>query len=125
MGRNSTGTVAVVQVMIRHSAFAVLTACLLTACLLTAAAQAQTPKPPSTSPQVPPSAEAPRSGSDTAPSTTPPATSEQLSRSGGVIKPPENVDPKMQAPTPNPGPQSMPIVPPPGAPGGNPDVKPK
>jgi hypothetical protein len=51
--------------------------------------------------------------------------SEQLSRSGGVIKPPENVDRKMEAPTPNPGPRSMPVVPPPGSPGGNPDVKPK
>jgi hypothetical protein len=87
--------------------------------LTIAAAQAQTPAPQMTPP---PAAQSPQGNSAVPPKA---ATSEQLSRSGGVIKPPENVDRKMQAPTPNPGPQSMPVVPPPGSPGGNPDVKPK
>jgi len=51
--------------------------------------------------------------------------SEQLSRSGGVIQPPSHADRKIEAPTPDPGAQSMPIVPPPGSPGGDPNVKPK
>jgi hypothetical protein len=51
--------------------------------------------------------------------------SEQLSRSGGVIQPPPHADRKMEAPTPNPGAQSMPVIRPPGSPGGDPNVKPK
>jgi hypothetical protein len=51
--------------------------------------------------------------------------SEQLSRSGGVIQPPPHADPKIEAPTPNPGAKSMPVIPPPGSPGGDPNVKPK
>jgi len=52
--------------------------------------------------------------------------SDKLSRSGGVIQPPADPDPGMHQPTPNPGAQSMPVIPPPGTPGGNaPDVKPK
>jgi hypothetical protein len=51
--------------------------------------------------------------------------SEQLSRSGGVIQPPPHADRKMEAPTPDPGAQSTPVVPPPGSPGGDPNVKPK
>jgi hypothetical protein len=94
--------------------------------LATAAAQAQTPpgqvpqnQPPT--PQLPPATGAAPSGQDSGSN----PLSEQLSRSGGVIKPPDNVDRKIEAPTPNPGPRSMPVVPPPGSPGGNPDVKPK
>jgi hypothetical protein len=49
----------------------------------------------------------------------------QLSRSGGVIRPPAEIDKPMEAPTPDPGARSMPVIPPPGAPGGNRDVKPK
>ena len=85
--------------------------------LLIATAQAQTPKP-----QVPPPAEKPP-GKDSGAAPSP--LSEQLSRSGGVIKPPDNVDRKIEAPTPDPGAHSMPVVPPPGAPGGDPNVKPK
>jgi hypothetical protein len=109
---NSPRILAVVQVMTRY---------LLLAGLLTiVAAQAQTPAPQMT----PPAAGAAQGNSGTA-AAPPKATSEQLSRSGGVIKPPDNVDRKIEAPTPNPGPRSMPVVPPPGSPGGNPDVKPK
>jgi len=48
--------------------------------------------------------------------------SQKLSRSNGVICPPD-VDPAMKAPTPNQG--TMPVIPPPGSPGGNPHVQPK
>jgi len=51
--------------------------------------------------------------------------SEDLSRSGGVIQPPPTVDPGMRQAPPSPGPQSMPVIPPPGTPGGDPTVKPK
>jgi hypothetical protein len=51
--------------------------------------------------------------------------SHRLNRSNGVIKPPPNVDPKMSAPVPTPHPHTTPVIPPPGTPGGKPDVEPK
>ena len=51
--------------------------------------------------------------------------SEKLDKSDGVIKPSENIDPKMQVSPPDPGPTSTPVIPPPGSPGGNPTVVPK
>jgi len=50
--------------------------------------------------------------------------SERLNRSGGVIKPPENVDPGLQKKPPDDS-GKMPVIPPPGSPGGDPNVKPK
>jgi hypothetical protein len=50
--------------------------------------------------------------------------SERLNESGGVIKPPENVDPGLQKPPPDTS-GKMPVIPPPGSPGGDPNVKPK
>src|SRR5436853_479309 len=52
------------------------------------------------------------------------SSSSELSRSGGVITPPIGVDPQMKQ-TPPPSGDSMPVVPPPGTPGGNPAIKPK
>jgi hypothetical protein len=51
--------------------------------------------------------------------------SHQLNRSGGVIHPPADIDPGVTQPAPDIGPHSMPVIPPPGTPGGNPDIKPK
>jgi hypothetical protein len=51
--------------------------------------------------------------------------SERLSRSQGVIRPPQDVDPAMKADPPPTGPNSTPVVPPPGAPGGDPRLEPK
>jgi len=51
--------------------------------------------------------------------------SDKLNQSDGVIKPGDNVDPKMQVNPPDPGPTSTPVIPPPGSPGGNPNVVPK
>jgi hypothetical protein len=48
--------------------------------------------------------------------------SEKLGQTDGVICPPD-IDPDIRAPTPQAGP--MPIIPPPGSPGGDPTVRPK
>lgn len=48
--------------------------------------------------------------------------SDTLAQSDGVLCPP-NVDPQIHAPTPDVG--KMPVIPPPGSPGGNPNVQPK
>ena len=49
--------------------------------------------------------------------------SDKLAQSNGVICPPANVDPAIHEPTPPGG--SMKVIPPPGSPGGNPNVQPK
>jgi hypothetical protein len=48
--------------------------------------------------------------------------SNKLSQSGGVICPPD-IDQGMKAPTPDTG--KMPVIPPPGSPGGNQNIQPK
>jgi hypothetical protein len=48
--------------------------------------------------------------------------SKRLEQTDGVICPPE-VDPDIKAPTPQGG--RMPVIPPPGSPGGDPTVRPK
>jgi hypothetical protein len=55
----------------------------------------------------------------------PPGTlSDTLSRSGGVLTPPPTGDTEMAKPTPPTG-SAMPVIPPPGTPGGDPRVIPK
>ena len=49
--------------------------------------------------------------------------SDKLAASNGVICPPPHVDPGMKQPAPPGGP--MPVIPPPGTPGGDPQVQPK
>jgi hypothetical protein len=56
---------------------------------------------------------------------TPEPLSKKLENSDGVITPPEHVDPEMRKPTPELGPQSTPVIPPPGTPENNPQVQPK
>ena len=48
--------------------------------------------------------------------------SNKLAQSDGVLCPP-NVDPGIKAPTPEVG--NMPVIPPPGSPGGDPSLRPK
>jgi hypothetical protein len=48
---------------------------------------------------------------------------DKLARSDGVLCPPAGVDPEMRAPTPEGG--NTPVIPPPGSPGGDPNVRPK
>jgi hypothetical protein len=49
--------------------------------------------------------------------------SDKLARSDGVICPPPHADSDIKAPTPPGG--TMPVIPPPGSPGGDPNVQPK
>lgn len=49
--------------------------------------------------------------------------SDQLAESKGVICPPAGVDPQMRQAPPEGG--AMKVIPPPGSPGGNPNVQPK
>jgi hypothetical protein len=49
--------------------------------------------------------------------------SDQLSESKGVICPPAGIDPGIQAPAVGGG--RMPVIPPPGTPGGDPNIQPK
>ena len=49
--------------------------------------------------------------------------SDKLAKSDGVLCPPAGVDPEIHAPTPDAG--NTPVIPPPGSPGGNPDIRPK
>jgi hypothetical protein len=66
-------------------------------------------------------------GDQPTPFTTPPSsgtTSADLARSGGVITPPADVDPQMKR-APSHSADPMPVIPPPGTPGGDPSVKPK
>ena len=50
--------------------------------------------------------------------------SRQLDRSKGVIQPPQSIDPDMQVTPPQPD-KNMPVIPPPGSPGGNQRIEPK
>jgi hypothetical protein len=49
--------------------------------------------------------------------------SDKLNSTSGVIHPQGTVDPGMLKPAPDKG--ATPVIPPPGSPGGNPDVRPK
>jgi hypothetical protein len=100
------------------------------------AASAQAPPTPATPPAqtAPP---APARTADCAPAqphgaVTPEGTTtgqrteplgDKLAKSDGVLCPPAGVDPEIHAPTPDGG--NMPVIPPPGSPGGNPNVRPK
>jgi hypothetical protein len=114
--------------MIKHA--------LLLSCVLMASdvANAQAPPVPATPPaqSVPPSGCAPmpptlpngavaREGTTTGQRTEP--LSDKLAKSDGVLCPPPGVDPAIRAPTPETG--NMPVIPPPGSPGGDPNVRPK
>lgn len=102
---------------------------------LIAAAQAQAPLSPATPPE-PTAAPAASGSSNCAPmdqhgDASPGSTvgqgsqplSEKLAKSNGVLCPPSEVDPAMRAPTPDKG--NTPVIPPPGSPGGNPNLQPK
>jgi hypothetical protein len=98
--------------------------------LLAGPAMAQTPPEPAPPPGMPEMTDPP------AESTPPPETktdkggpekplSEELKQNEGVLEPPRDMDSKIQRPAPVPDPNTTPVIPPPGSPGGNPDVQPK
>ena len=112
---------------------------LILACILAAtsgAAGAQAPPAPATPPAqtAPP---APPPAANCAPTRTTPnggvvpegtttgqaPLGDTLAKSDGVVCPPSGVDPELRAPTPDTG--NMPVIPPPGSPGGDPTVRPK
>lgn len=49
---------------------------------------------------------------------------DKLAKSDGVLCPPSGIDPEMHAPAPDTG-ANTPVIPPPGSPGGDPNVRPK
>jgi hypothetical protein len=51
--------------------------------------------------------------------------SQRLDRNDGVITPPSGTDPGISVPAPVPNPNSTPVIPPPGTPGGDQSVRPK
>ncbi len=96
---------------------------LFLACVLMAAsgvASAQAPPAPATQP-VPQRGTVAPEGTTTGQRAEP--LGDKLARSDGVLCPPPGVDPEIRAPTPDTG--NTPVIPPPGSPGGDPNVRPK
>ena len=96
------------------------------------AAGAQAPPTPTTpqQPTVPPSASRggacarhSRGADGLTTGQTGQALADKLAKSDGVLCPPTDVDPEIHAPAPDAG--RMPVIPPPGSPGGDPTVRPK
>jgi hypothetical protein len=116
---------------------------ILALCLFLPAAvsRAQAPASPATPPAqtAPPIASQSTNCAPTAPRGSGPATGtskegstvgqssealgDKLARSDGTLCPPSGVDPEIRAPTPEGG--KMPVIPPPGSPGGDQTVRPK
>ena len=111
----------------------IMASCLL---MLGGAAHAQAPASPATPPAqtAPPAALQPTNcapmsppgkaapdGSTVGQSNEP--LGDKLAKSDGTLCPPAGVDPEIRAPTPETG--KMPVIPPPGSPGGDPTVRPK
>jgi hypothetical protein len=83
-------------------------------------AEAQTPQPPSVSP--PASSQAPSTKPDAKPKDP---LSEKLDKNEGVLEPPSGVDPGMHKKPPADTGDKMPVIVPPGEPGGDQSVQPK
>ena len=112
---------------------------LIFASLLVAGSGAAIAQAP-TAPATPPQQTVPQRSSDCTPTrpnqprgTIPPEGSttgqaqeplgDKLEHSDGVLCPPTDLDPEMRTPAPEVG--KMPVIPPPGGPGGDPNVRPK
>jgi len=105
----------------------VCAACIF-ASLSPVSAIAQIAAPPVTATPCAPSASAGNGAAPANPSASTGAApnqnlSDALSRSNGVICPPANLDSEMKLPTPEAG--NTPVIPPPGSPGGDPNIRPK
>jgi hypothetical protein len=103
-------------------------AALMISLALTVPCAAQNASPPSTAPMSDPKACSDEQRLQLDPAAPRPADpgnqnlSDKLAQTGGVLCPP-NIDPEIKAPTPQGG--RMPVIPPPGSPGGDPSVQPK
>ena len=87
--------------------------------LVAASSQAAETQAPGAQPPASPETAAPKDQSPNAP------LSKKLDKNDGVLKPPKGVDPEMHIEPPaNPG-SKMPIIVPPGEPGGDQSVQPK
>ncbi|MBO0734634.1 MAG: hypothetical protein J2P49_10035 [Methylocapsa sp.] len=91
-----------------------------------AAAFAQTPPPPDKPQSQIPEKVAPplQNGKNEKNGEKNGANQNKLQREDGVLKPPGDIDPGMTEKPPETG-GRMPVIPPPGSPGGNPSVQPK
>jgi hypothetical protein len=121
--------------------FPILARTLLATVLLTPAASLAQAPPQSKSPAAPPKAvhdpnacadskvttgkggDTGQAQQDTGQAQKDRSLSDKLAQSKGVICPPRHVDEDIKAPTPKGG--RMPVIPPPGSPGGNPNIQPK
>lgn len=102
----------------------VCSACLLMALSYTPVhAQAQAPTAPPQAVNPKPCSDPAVEGQRNRDTTSGQSLSEKLDNSNGVLCPPPEVDPSIKAPTPDAG--KMPVIPPPGSPGGDPTVQPK
>ena len=84
---------------------------------------APAPQRPAECAPVKPDSQSPNASEGTTVGQANEALGDKLAKSNGVLCPPAGVDPQMRAPTPDTG--NTPVIPPPGSPGGNPDVQPK
>jgi hypothetical protein len=75
--------------------------------------------------QMPPEKVEPKGIQPQDPSSTGSTLSDKLEKSDGVIRPPATATPDMTVPAPVPNPNTTPVIPPPGSPGGNPQIVPK
>jgi len=91
-------------------------------CSAPAFAQSLPPVAPPSASQPPPEKIAP--GGMPSGSQSGQTLSDKLAKQQGTLDPPK-VDPGIQAPLPSPSRGTMPVIPPPGTPGGNPAVVPK
>ena len=92
---------------------------------MTTASHAQLPPPQQT--EQPPSTAgaAPEPGPPSSEANKTQSLSKQLEQGEGVIAPPPGIDPHLKKPTPEDFKSDMPIIPPPGEPGGDQTVQPK
>jgi hypothetical protein len=74
-------------------------------------------------PMVKPTLPRPNTGPGTTTGQATELLGDKLAKSDGVLCPPLGVDPEISAPTPDVG--NTPVIPPPGSPGGNPNLRPK
>ena len=85
--------------------------------------QTETPLAPPNSPSPPPEQIRPANPSDGAAGGQ--TLSDRLSRQQGTLQPPTTIDPGITKPVPQRGAGTMPVIPPPGTPGGDQKVVPK